>query len=394
MECRVYVKIAILKETQLQERRVALVPAVAAQLVKLGAKLHMQCGAGAAVKLSDAAYKNVAFTDDRKKLLSNADVVIAVQPPAPDVISAMQEGAMLISFVHADRDAALLQRLLERKITCFAMERVPRIPRAQPMDALSSQAMLAGYYAVQLGATHLTRILPKLSSGAGAVGPGKVLVIGLGVAGLEAIASARRMGAVVESYDVRAEAQEQALSLGATFIASGIDARGSGGYARELNAEEQVKVCEVLTPHIQTADLIITSAGLPGRPAPRVISRSQLAGMKSGAVIVDLSADCGGNCEDSQPGETVKIGDITIAAPLNVPSLLGEDASDLYARNVYYLLALMLKDNVIKLDWEDEVLASMVLTHAGELKTAPEVSNVKPRLTRSRDRVAAITLVA
>jgi NAD(P) transhydrogenase subunit alpha len=388
-----YVKIAVLKENQIQERRIALVPAAVAKLLKLGAKLHMQSGAGAASKFADSAYANVAFTDDRRNLVSHADVVVAVQPPAVDVISAMQEGAILISFVHADRDPALLQRLLEKRITCFAMERVPRVPRAQPMDALSSQAMLAGHYAVQLGAVNLTRILPKLSTGAGAIGGAKVLVIGLGVAGLEAVATARRMGAVVECFDVRSEAQEQALSLGASFVTSGIDAQGSGGYARELNPTEIIKASNILTPHLQAADLIITSAAVPGRPAPKVISRAQRAGMKSGAVIVDLAADCGGNCEETQPGETLKIGDVTILAPLNVPSLLAEDASDLYARNVCNLLTLMLKDNVIKFDWEDEILASMVLTHDGEVKSAPDVQEVKPR-SRAKDKSPQISLVA
>jgi len=391
-----YVQIAVLKETQLHERRVALVPAVAAKLIKLGAKLHMQSGAGCAVKFDDQAYENVAFTDDRQKLVGRADVVLAVQPPALDVISAMQEGSILISFVHAEREPALVQRLLEKKITCFAMERVPRIPRAQPMDALSTQSILAGYYAVQLGSTHLTRCLAKISTGAGAVGPAKVLVIGLGVAGLEAVATARRLGAVVEASDVRSETQEQVLSLGASFIATGVDARGTGGYARDLSAEERSKTEEVLTRHIQQADLVITAAAVPGRPAPTVISKSQLAGMKSGAVIVDLSADGGGNCEATLPGETVKVGQVTIVAPYNVPSLLGEDASDLYAKNQYNLLALMLKDNVIKLDWDDEVLASMVLTHAGEFKTAPEAQEVKPR-SRGKEKEKAgaqITLVA
>jgi NAD(P) transhydrogenase subunit alpha len=389
-----YVHVAVLKETQLHERRVALVPEVAAKLIKLGAKLHMQSGAGAAVELNDAAYENVTFTDDRRKLIRQADVVLAVQPPALDVISTMQEGAILISFIYPEKEPALVQRLLERKITCFAMERVPRIPRAQPMDALSSQAILSGYYSVQLGATHLTRILPKLVTGTGTIGPAKVLVIGLGVAGLEAVATARRLGAVVEAYDVRPETEEQAVSLGAAFIATGVDASGTGGYARDLNADERSKVADLLTPHIQQADLIITSAAVPGRPAPKVISKAQVAGMKSGAVIVDLSAEAGGNCEDTQPGETVRIGQVTIVAPLNVPSLLGEDASDLYAQNQYNLLTLMLKDNVVKLDWDDEVLASMVLTHAGELKTAPEGQDSRPR-GRGKDKAAGpITLVA
>jgi NAD(P) transhydrogenase subunit alpha len=280
----------------------------------------------------------------------------------------MKEGAILISFIYADKEPTLVKLLLGRKITCFAMERVPRITRAQAMDALSSQSALAGYYAVQLGATHLARILPKLTTAAGAIGPARVLVMGLGVAGLEAIATAHRLGAVVEGYDVRPETQEQALSLGARFVDTGVDARGDGGYARELNTEEKSRVAAAMTRHIQDADLVITTAAIPGRPAPKLISRNQVAGMKAGAVIVDLSAEGGGNCEDTQPGETAQIGQVTIVAPLNVPSLLGKDASELYAKNQYNLLALMMKDSVIKLDWDDEIVAKTVLTHAGELK--------------------------
>ena len=362
-----YVNIAVLKETLMHERRVALVPVVAAKLIKLGAKLHMQSGAGIAIDLPDAAFKCVTFTDDRDALLSDADVVLAVQPPVLDAINSMKEGAVLVSFIYANKDPALVSRLLEKKITCFAMERVPRISRAQSMDALSSQSALAGYYAVQLGATHLARILPKITTAAGAIGPAKVLILGLGVAGLEAIATAHRLGAVVEGYDVRPETQEQALSLGAKFVETGVDGRGKGGYARELSADEKAKVAAVLTQHIQQADLIITTAAIPGRHSPKLISKEQVSGMKAGAVIVDLSAEGGGNCEDTQPGETVKIGQVTIVAPLNVPSLLGEDASELYAKNQYNLLALMMKENVIKLDWNDEILAKTVLTHAGEL---------------------------
>jgi len=365
-----YINIAVLKETRPHERRVALVPSVVAELVKLGAKLHMQSGAGDAIKLTDAAFTDVVFMDDRKELVKDADVVLAVQPPALEVVGAMKEGALLICFIYAGNEPALVQRLMDRKITCFAMERVPRITRAQAMDALSSQSALAGYYAVQLGATHLSRILPKITTAAGAIGPAKVLVMGLGVAGLEAIATAHRLGAVVEGYDVRPETEEQALSLGAKFVETGVDARGKGGYARELNAEEESKVAIVLTEHIQAADLIITTAAIPGRPSPKLISHAQVAGMKAGAVIVDLSAEGGGNCEDTRPGEKAQIGHVTIVAPLNVPSLLGEDASELYAKNQYHLLALMMKDNVIDIDWGDEILAGTVLTHAGENKAA------------------------
>jgi H+-translocating NAD(P) transhydrogenase subunit alpha len=367
-----YINIAILKETQPHERRVALVPSVAVKLVKLGAKLHMQSGAGDAVHLTDTTFKDVTFIDDRKQLVRDADVVLAVQPPALDVITAMKQGAILISFIYAHNEPALVERLLERRITCFAMDRVPRITRAQAMDALSSQSALAGYYAVQLGATHLARVLPKLTTAAAAIGPAKVLVMGLGVAGLEAIATAHRLGAVVEGYDVRPETQEQAMSLGAKFVETGVDARGAGGYARELSADEKAKVATVLTKHIQQADLIITTAAIPGRPSPKLISDAQVAGMKAGAVIVDLSAEGGGNCEATRPGETAHVGPVTIVAPLNVPSLLGEDASELYAENLYHLLVLMMKDNVIKLDWADDVLAGTCLTHAGELRTNPK----------------------
>jgi NAD(P) transhydrogenase subunit alpha len=237
---------------------------------------------------------------------------------------------------------------------------------------------LAGYYAVQLGSTLLARILPKITSAAGAIGPAKVLVMGLGVAGLEAIATAHRLGAVVEGYDVRPETGEQARSLGATFVETGVDARGAGGYARALTSDEQAKVAAALTQHIQQADLIITTAAIPGRASPKLISAKQVAGMKAGAVIVDLSAEGGGNCEDTEPGKTVRVGPVTIAAPLNVPSLLGEDASELYSKNQFNLLVLMLKDNVVTIDWDDEVLAKTALTHDGKMAKYAEAKAQSP----------------
>ena len=364
-----YVNVAILREMRPHEYRVALVPSVTAKLTKLGARLHMQSGAADAIRLGDAAFKDVVFVEDRLGLVRDADVVLAVQPPDVEVVDAMKPGAILVSFIYAEKEPALVQRLLAQQITTFAMERVPRITRAQAMDALSSQSALAGYYAVQLGATHLGRILPKITTAAGAIGPAKVLVMGLGVAGLEAIATAHRLGAVVEGYDVRPETKEQARSLGATFVDTGVDATGEGGYARALTKEEQAMVTVALTRHLQQSDLVITTAAIPGRASPKLIDRAQVAGMKAGAVIVDLSAEGGGNCEDTQPGETVRIGPVTIVAPLNVPSLLGEDASTLYAKNVANLLGLMLHDNIVTIDWSDEILAKTVLTHAGVLKT-------------------------
>ena len=361
-----YVNVAVLAETRAHEGRVALVPSLVARLVKLGARLHLQAGAGSQAHLADADFIDVAIAPDRAAMLRDADVVLAVQAPDVDVVDAMKPGSMLICFVYAGKEEALVQRLVDRKITCFAMERLPRISRAQAMDALSSQSALAGYYAVQLGSTHLGRILPKVTTAAGAIGPARVLVMGLGVAGLEAIATAHRLGAVVEGYDVRPETAEQARSLGATFVETGVDARGDGGYARALTADEQAKVATALTQHLQQADLVITTAAIPGKASPKLISRAQVAGMKPGAVIVDLSAEGGGNCEDTQPGETVQVGGVTIVAPLNVPSLLAADASELYAKNVFNLLALMLKDNVIEIDWTDEVLAQTALTHDGK----------------------------
>jgi NAD(P) transhydrogenase subunit alpha len=362
-----YVNIAVMKETLPNERRVALTPQVVPKLIKLGGRLHMEAGAGEAIKLADQDFKDVAIVHDRTALVADADVVLAVQPPGLAVIDAMKPGAILISFIYAANEPELVKRLLAKKITSFAMERIPRLSRAQSMDALSSQSALAGYYAVALGMTHMTSVLPKITSAAGVIGPAKVLVMGLGVAGLEAIATAQRLGAVVEGYDVRPETKEQALSLGATFVDTGVDATGKGGYARALTAEEKTKVDAALTQHIQASDLIITTAAIPGKKSPKLISKAQVSGMKAGAVIVDLSAEGGGNCEDTRPGHTIEVGAVTIVAPLNVPSLLGKDASDLYAKNQYALLALMMMDNIITIDWTDQVLAQTALTHDGKL---------------------------
>jgi NAD(P) transhydrogenase subunit alpha len=366
-----YVNIAVLKETLPHERRFAMVPAVAARLQKLGGRLHMQPGAGASINLVDDDFPEAVFIEDVKALVAGADVVLAIQPPSPDVIDAMQENAVLICFVYENDQPELIKHLLTKHITCFAMERIPRITRAQSMDALSSQSALAGYLSIMLGATYLKRILPKITTAAGAIGPAKVLVMGLGVAGLEAVATAHRMGAVVEGYDVRPETAEQVASLGATFVATGVNATGKGGYARELTMAEKTKVSDTLTKHIQAVDLIITTAAIPGRKSPKLISAPQVKGMKSGSVIIDLSAEGGGNCEESVPGEVAQIGQVTIFAPLNVPSMLGEDASALYAKNQFNLLSLFLKDNIITIDWSDEIIAKTALTHEGKMADQP-----------------------
>jgi len=364
------IKIAVLKETRPGERRVAMVPSVIDRLTRLGAQVAIQSGAGNAIKLPDAAFKNATRIADTAQLVGDADIVLAVQPPSPETVQAMKTGAILISFIYANKEPALVDLLRQKKITCFAMERVPRISRAQAMDALSSQATLAGYYAVLLGATHLARIFPRMTTAVGSLRPATVLVMGLGVAGLQAIATAHRLGAVVEGYDVRPETKGEAASLGAKFVDTGVNATGEGGYARELTREEKNKVAQVLTAHIQQADVIITTASVPGRTAPKLVSKAQIDGMKEGAVIVDLAADGGGNCEYTKPGETVRIGQVTILAPLNVPSLLGEHASELYAKNLLNLLELLIHDGKIAPDWTDEVLAKTALTRVGDAKSA------------------------
>ena len=362
------VKIAVLKETAEREKRVALVPAVAAKLQKMGTEIVLQSGAGDAVKLADEAFKDVHTAANPKGLVSDADIVLSVQPPPAEVVDAMKEGSILLSFIYAHKEPALTAKLRDKKITCFAMELVPRITRAQAMDALSSQAALSGYYAVLIGSTHLARILPMMTTAVGSIRPAKCLVMGLGVAGLQALATARRLGAMTEGYDVRPETREQAESLGAKFVDTGVDARGEGGYARELTAEEKDKIAAAVTKHIQSADMIITTAAIPGRPSPKLISKKQVEGMKAGAVIVDLAAEGGGNCEYSEPGKTVQVGQVTITAPLNVPSMLGEHASELYSKNQLNLIELFVKDGAISIDWEDEVLAKSCLTHDGEIK--------------------------
>lgn len=364
------IQVAVLQEHSPGEKRVAMVPTVADKLSKLGCNISMLSGAGLGSKLPDSAYSGVNIIGTEQHLLSDADIVLAVQAPTAAQINLLKPGTILLSFIYPHKQADLTLLLRDKQITCFAMEQVPRISRAQAMDALSSQAALAGYYAALLGATKLGRILPMMTTAVGSIRPARCLVMGLGVAGLQALATARRLGAITEGYDVRPETKEQAESLGAKFVDTGVDARGEGGYARELTPEEKDKIAAVVTRHIQQADIVITTAAIPGRPSPKLISKAQVDGMKPGAVIIDLAAEGGGNCEYSIPGETLEQGLISIVAPLNVPSMLAEHASELYAKNLLNLLQQFIIDGEIKLDWDDEVQAKTVLTHQGEIKPA------------------------
>lgn len=369
LEQTVTLKIAILKETAADERRVAMIPSVAQRIAKLGASLVLEQGAGAAATYTDAAYTQASVTTeaDQQKLLGNADIVLAVQPPCVETVKKMKPGSLLVSFIYAKTQPDLVKALRDTKITTFAMELIPRISRAQAMDALSSQAALAGYYAPLLGCVHMQKILPMMTTAVGSLRAARVLVMGLGVAGLQALATAHRLGAVCEGYDVRPETKEEAESVGARFVDTGVDARGAGGYARELTPEEKTKVRAALSQHIAQADLIITTAAVPGKHAPRLIDADQLAAMKEGSVVVDMGAPNGGNCEGTKAGEIIKVGPVTLVGPTNLPSCLAAQASELYAKNIYNLLEQVVHDGVLKPDFTDDVIKGTTLTHDGAI---------------------------
>jgi len=364
--------IGVLKESFAHEARVALTPDVAAKFSELGAAVDIERGAGERSHLGDALYKGVRFHADAAAVLRAATVLLKVQPPTLAEAEALAPGSVVIGFLQPHRELDLVRTLRDRKITSFAVELIPRISRAQSMDALSSQAAAAGYKAALLAANALDKFLPMLTTAAGTIRPAQVLVIGAGVAGLQAIATSRRLGAIVEAYDVRSATKEQIQSLGAKFVDTGVAAEGTGGYARELTAEEKAKQQEILDRHIAKADAVITTAAIPGRTAPRIISKSAVAAMGEGAVIVDLAAESGGNCELTVAGETVVTPNgVKILGPRNLPSELARHASQMYARNLLNFLAPAVKKGELAIDWQDEVFAQSVLTHDGQVRHAP-----------------------
>lgn len=364
-------RVAIPKEITPGERRVALVPTVAERFARLGAKVVIEAGAAAGVHYPDTAYAGAEVVTDPAALYAAADVVLKVQPPTVEEIALMSEGVVLVGFLQPHRDPERVALLRDRRITSFAVELIPRISRAQSMDALSSQAAVAGYKAALLAANLSGRFFPMLTTAAGTIRPARVLVLGAGVAGLQAIATARRLGAIVEAYDVRRATKEQVQSLGAKFLEIPVDAEAAGGYARELTAEEKQQEQAMVARAVAEADAVITTAAVPGRPAPRLISAEMVAAMKPGAVIVDLAAETGGNCELTRPGEEITAHGVTIAGPLNVPSMMAEHASEMYARNLLAFLSPQIHDGRLELDWNDEVIAGAALTHAGQILHAP-----------------------
>jgi NAD(P) transhydrogenase subunit alpha len=365
------VTIGALRESAPQEARVSLVPEVAEKLHKEGVRVLMERGAGERAGFPDALYKNVSWADTAAQVLAESDVVLTVQPLAVEQIAALKPSAVVIGFMQPHARRAEVQALKARGITSFAMELVPRISRAQSMDALSSQAAIAGYKAVLIAASQLQKFLPMLTTAAGTIRPAQVLVIGAGVAGLQAIATARRLGAVVEAYDVRSATREQVKSLGAKFVETGVSADGAGGYARELTAEEKARQQEVLDARIAAADAVVTTASVPGRTAPRIISRAAVERMRPGAVLVDIAAESGGNCELTRAGEVVEHQGVKIVGPVNLPAQLAYNASEMYARNLFNFLKPALAKGELAIDWNDEVFAQSCLTAGGAIKHGP-----------------------
>jgi NAD(P) transhydrogenase subunit alpha len=363
-------QIGVPKETVERERRVALVPEVVRKLVGQEHSILVERGAGAGALLPDAVYEEAgASMAEAPGAVYECEVVVKVAPPTPDEISRLKPDAVLIGFLQPLTNGDGVRAIAGSGATAFAMEAIPRISRAQSMDALSSQANIAGYKSVLIAATEIGRFFPMLMTAAGTIRPATVLVLGAGVAGLQAIATARRLGAVVQGFDVRAAVKEQVESLGAHFLEFdlGGDLEGAGGYAKELTPEQQARQQELMAEAIGKVDVVITTAAVPGRRAPILVTEDAIRRMKPGSVIVDLAAESGGNVELSEPGETVTRHDVKILAPLNVPSTMAEHASQLYARNVESLLGLMIKEGQLDLDFEDEVIAGACITRGGEI---------------------------
>ena len=359
--------VGVLKETLEGETRVALTPEISGKLRKLGVSIIMERDAGVGSQLLDDAYEGVEFTD-AEGVLGRCQLLLTVQPPGQAAVDRLGEGSVIVGLVYGHLNPDLVRSLQNRKHTSFAMELVPRISRAQSMDVLSSQAAAAGYEAVLIAATTLDKFFPMLTTAAGTIRPAQVLVIGAGVAGLQAIATARRLGAVVKGYDVRGATKEQVQSLGAKFVETGVSAEGAGGYARELTEEEKQKQQAALEKEIAVSDVVISTAAIPGRRAPRIISADAVRTMRAGAVIVDLAAETGGNCELTRAGETVIENKVKIVGPVNLPAKLGRHASEMYARNLFNFLSPAISESELRIDWEDEVFASSVLTRDGEIK--------------------------
>ena len=362
-------RVAVPRETAPGEHRVALVPEIVKKLAATGFEVAVERGAGEAATFSDAEYEEAgARAVGRDELFAGADGVVKVQKPSAEEVELLPEGSILVAFLQPLTDQDGIERLAQRGVTGFALESIPRITRAQPMDALSSQATVSGYKAVLLAADRLPKFFPMLMTAAGTVPPAKVLVLGAGVAGLQAIATARRLGAVVSGYDVRPVVREQVESLGATFLDLGVvGEETAGGYATELTEDQQRQQQAELERRLAEFDVVVTTALIPGRPAPKLIPASAVQAMRDGSVIVDLAAEAGGNCELTEPGEEVVREGVTMVGYTNLPSTVPVHASQLYARNVQALLTHLAPDGELTLDWNDEITAGACVTRREEV---------------------------
>jgi H+-translocating NAD(P) transhydrogenase subunit alpha len=365
-------KIVVLRETQEGEARVALMPESVKKLAALGPSIQIESSAGLSAARTDDEYREAGaeVTSDRNALLAEADVLTVVNRPAANDFARLKHGAVVIGFLRPLDEPAALIPAVDRVVTTFSVELIPRITRAQAMDALSSMATVAGYKAVLIGAAHIPRMFPLLMTAAGTVPPARVLVLGAGVAGLQAIATARRLGAVVEGYDVRAAAGEQVKSLGAAFLEvdlGGIKTEDAGGYAVELSDQAMNRGRALIAEHARTADVIITTAQVPGRRAPLLITREAVEGMKRGSIIIDLAGATGGNCALSQADVIVEREGVTIMAPTNLPATIPVHASQLYSRNITSFLSLLIKEGQLQIDLQDDVVGPSCVTHNGEV---------------------------
>jgi len=364
-------QIGVPKETAPRERRVALAPDSVGRLVKTGARVVVEHDAGLAASFPDSAYEAAGATVAATfaDTVAESDVVAKVQRPSPTEAAALKKGAVLISLFQPSAAADTLPALAERAVTALSLERVPRITRAQSMDVLSSQSTVAGYKAVLIGASMMPKFLPMLTTAAGNIAPAKAFVLGAGVAGLQAIATARRLGAIVSAFDVRPAVREQVQSLGATFVAAEAitsDAEDTGGYAREQSAEQQQRTQALLLDHLKQVDLVVTTAQIPGRPAPRLITEAMVAEMRPGTVIVDLAAESGGNCALTKPGETVDVNGVLIYGAVDIPSTVPTHASQMFGRNVLTLLQHLTKDGSVTIDLNDEIAGPMCVVYQGQ----------------------------
>ena len=364
-------KVVVLKETRSGERRTALVPEGARTLVRQELEVRVSKGAGMGAGIADAEYRAAgALVADQAEALVGADLVLGVNPPSAEVVDALSAGTILVSFLDPLGNPALAASLAGRGVTAVAMELVPRVTRAQSMDALSSQATVAGYRAALLAAHHLPKFLPMFTTAAGTIRPASALVLGAGVAGLQAIATLRRLGAVVKAFDVRPEVKEQVESLGASFLESEeeVAAEGEGGYAAELTEDQHDKELALIASAIDKSDVVVTTAQIPGRPAPVLVTRAMLDSMADGSVVVDLAGEDGGNCEAARNGEIVVESGVTVIAPDNLPATLPVHASSMYSRNIVALVGEMIGEHgVLAIDPDNDVLGPATLTRDGEI---------------------------